>query len=93
MSPHLSLLVYSRQLAALVLMLSSLNCSQDDENALLQQALAMSMDDPVASVVTRDTDMSEAATEDEDLALGNHLHLFYHHLVYVGLYGVLRLQN
>ncbi|KAG5534556.1 hypothetical protein RHGRI_022617 [Rhododendron griersonianum] len=41
----------------------------DDENALLQQALAMSMDDPVASVVTRDTDMSEAAAEDEDLAL------------------------
>ncbi|KAF7112322.1 hypothetical protein RHSIM_RhsimUnG0240700 [Rhododendron simsii] len=67
-----ALLVYSRQLAALVLMLCSLNCSQDDENALLQQALAMSMDDPVASVVTRDTDMSEAAAEDEDLALGNH---------------------
>lgn len=57
-------------------MLSSLNCSQDDENALLQQALAMSMDDPAASVVTRDTDMSEVAAEDEDLALGNPLHLF-----------------
>jgi 26S proteasome regulatory subunit N10 len=41
----------------------------DDENALLQQALAMSMDDPAASVVTRDTDMSEAAAEDQDLAL------------------------
>ncbi|CAH1447924.1 unnamed protein product [Lactuca virosa] len=36
----------------------------DDENALLQQALAMSMDDP-----TRDTDMSEAAADDQDLAL------------------------
>ncbi|XP_047317983.1 26S proteasome non-ATPase regulatory subunit 4 homolog [Impatiens glandulifera] len=39
----------------------------DDENALLQQALAMSMDDPVASTV--DTDMSEAAGMDQDLAL------------------------
>ncbi|XP_024990148.1 26S proteasome non-ATPase regulatory subunit 4 homolog [Cynara cardunculus var. scolymus] len=41
----------------------------DDENALLQQALAMSMDDPAATVTTRDTDMSEAATDDQDLAL------------------------
>lgn len=38
----------------------------DDENALLQQALAMSMDDPA---VRRDTDMSEAAADDQDLAL------------------------
>lgn len=44
---------------------------QDDENALLQQALAMSMDDPAATTVTtRDTDMSEAAADDQDLALG-----------------------
>ncbi|KAL6959927.1 proteasome regulatory particle base subunit rpn10 [Sarracenia purpurea var. burkii] len=42
----------------------------DDENALLQQALAMSMDDPAASIATRDTDMSEAAADDQDLALG-----------------------
>lgn len=42
----------------------------DDENALLQQALAMSMDDPAAATVTtRDTDMSEAAADDQDLAL------------------------
>ncbi|KAM7516122.1 hypothetical protein LguiA_005705 [Lonicera macranthoides] len=43
----------------------------DDENALLQQALAMSMDEPAAaaSVATRDTDMSEAAADDQDLAL------------------------
>ncbi|PHU20250.1 hypothetical protein BC332_11401 [Capsicum chinense] len=41
----------------------------DDENALLQQALAMSMDDSSSNVATRDTDMSEAASEDQDLAL------------------------
>ncbi|XP_023762794.1 26S proteasome non-ATPase regulatory subunit 4 homolog [Lactuca sativa] len=43
----------------------------DDENALLQQALAMSMDDPAAAatVTTRDADMSEAAADDQDLAL------------------------
>ncbi|XP_059623472.1 26S proteasome non-ATPase regulatory subunit 4 homolog isoform X2 [Cornus florida] len=47
------------------------NDLMDDENALLQQALAMSMDDPAAaaSVTTRDTDMSEAAADDQDLAL------------------------
>ncbi|KAL8123623.1 26S proteasome non-ATPase regulatory subunit 4 homolog [Apium graveolens] len=41
----------------------------DDENTLLQQALAMSMDDPAATAVMRDTDMSEAAADDQDLAL------------------------
>lgn len=45
----------------------------EDENALLQQALAMSMDDPAASAATvtttRDTDMSEVAADDQDLAL------------------------
>ncbi|XP_076912463.1 26S proteasome non-ATPase regulatory subunit 4 homolog [Bidens hawaiensis] len=41
----------------------------DDENALLQQALAMSMDEPAATVTTRDTDMSDAADDDQDLAL------------------------
>ncbi|GMP27118.1 hypothetical protein CsSME_00003256 [Camellia sinensis var. sinensis] len=45
------------------------NDLMDDENALLQQALAMSMDDPAASVALRDTDMSEAAADDQDLAL------------------------
>ncbi|XP_027192327.1 26S proteasome non-ATPase regulatory subunit 4 homolog isoform X2 [Cicer arietinum] len=42
---------------------------QDDESALLQQALAMSMDDPEVSHDVRDTDMSEAATDDPELAL------------------------
>ncbi|CAH9085041.1 unnamed protein product [Cuscuta europaea] len=41
----------------------------DDENALLQQALAMSMDDSAANIIIRDADMSEAASEDQDLAL------------------------
>ncbi|ESW28166.1 hypothetical protein PHAVU_003G264300 [Phaseolus vulgaris] len=41
----------------------------DDENALLQQALAMSMDDPAISHDVRDTDMSEAAADDPELAL------------------------
>ncbi|XP_059438895.1 26S proteasome non-ATPase regulatory subunit 4 homolog [Corylus avellana] len=41
----------------------------DDENALLQQALAMSMDDPAPSHEMRDADMSDAATDDPELAL------------------------
>ncbi|KAL8472453.1 hypothetical protein ACS0TY_029610 [Phlomoides rotata] len=41
----------------------------DDENALLQQALAMSMDDPSATVAVRDTDMSDASADDHDLQL------------------------
>lgn len=41
----------------------------DDENALLQQALAMSMDDSSSNVASRDTDMPEAAPDDQDLAL------------------------
>ncbi|KAL3527225.1 hypothetical protein ACH5RR_011881 [Cinchona calisaya] len=41
----------------------------DDENALLQQALAMSMDDSSSNVTTRDTEMPEAAADDQDLAL------------------------
>ncbi|AET03762.1 putative 26S proteasome regulatory complex, non-ATPase subcomplex, subunit s5a [Medicago truncatula] len=40
----------------------------DDENALLQQALAMSMDDPAVNHDGRDADMSEAATDDPELA-------------------------
>lgn len=43
---------------------------QEDENALLQQALAMSMDDPAINHDSRDTDMSETTAEDPDLALG-----------------------
>lgn len=41
----------------------------DDENALLQQALAMSMDDTTSGHDMRDTDMSEATPDDPDLAL------------------------
>ncbi|CAK8540020.1 unnamed protein product [Lathyrus sativus] len=41
----------------------------DDENALLQQALAMSMDEPAVSHDVKDTDMSEASVDDPDLAL------------------------
>ncbi|MED6210810.1 proteasome regulatory particle base subunit rpn10 [Stylosanthes scabra] len=41
----------------------------DDENALLQQALAMSMDDPAINQEAKDTDMSEAASDDPELAL------------------------
>ncbi|KAL6560567.1 hypothetical protein OROGR_004126 [Orobanche gracilis] len=40
----------------------------DDENALLQQALAMSMDDS-SSTVVRDTDMPDASADDHDLQL------------------------
>lgn len=43
---------------------------QDDDNALLQQALAMSMDDSSSNVATRDTDMPEAAADDHELQLG-----------------------
>ncbi|KAL0289993.1 UNVERIFIED_CONTAM: 26S proteasome non-ATPase regulatory subunit [Sesamum angustifolium] len=42
----------------------------DDENALLQQALAMSMDDSSSTVAVRDTDMSDASADDHDLQLG-----------------------
>ncbi|EPS65068.1 hypothetical protein M569_09711, partial [Genlisea aurea] len=41
----------------------------DDENALLQQALAMSMDDSSSTVAVRDTDMSDISAEDHDLQL------------------------
>lgn len=41
----------------------------DDENALLQQALAMSMDDPASNAAVRDTDMPDAAEDDQDLQL------------------------
>lgn len=49
---------------------------QDDENALLQQALAMSMDDPAINHDVKDTDMSEAAADDPELALGKLLCYF-----------------
>ncbi|GFP87926.1 26S proteasome non-ATPase regulatory subunit 4 homolog [Phtheirospermum japonicum] len=41
----------------------------DDENALLQQALAMSMDDSSSTVAVRDIDMSDASADDHDLQL------------------------
>lgn len=55
----------------------TIKLKQDDENALLQQALAMSMDDPAAGHDVKDTDMSEASAEDPDLALGE-IVLFMH---------------
>lgn len=48
----------------------ALNLLQDDDNALLQQALAMSMDDPAPSHDVQDTDMSAATGDDPELALG-----------------------
>ncbi|KAG2696456.1 hypothetical protein I3760_07G060100 [Carya illinoinensis] len=45
------------------------NDLMDDENALLQQALAMSMDDPASSHEARDTDMSDSVADDPELAL------------------------
>ncbi|XP_058721948.1 26S proteasome non-ATPase regulatory subunit 4 homolog [Vicia villosa] len=42
----------------------------DDENALLQQALAMSMDEPTVGHDVKDTYMSEASVDDPELALG-----------------------
>ncbi|KAK1586883.1 hypothetical protein Q3G72_007170 [Acer saccharum] len=45
------------------------NDMMDEENALLQQALAMSMDDPSSSQDLQDTDMSDAAADDPELAL------------------------
>ncbi|KAA3457550.1 26S proteasome non-ATPase regulatory subunit 4-like protein [Gossypium australe] len=41
----------------------------DDDNTLLQQALAMSMDEPASSQDLQDTEMSDAAAEDPELAL------------------------
>ncbi|KAK2426997.1 26S proteasome non-ATPase regulatory subunit protein [Trifolium repens] len=41
----------------------------DDENALLQQALAMSMDEPAVGHDVKDTDMSKASIDDPELAL------------------------
>lgn len=71
---------------------------QDDDNALLQQALAMSMDDTSSNVTARDTDMPEAAADDHELQLGKVLkllakiififYIFGHHILGIGLLGV-----
>ncbi|XVE82471.1 hypothetical protein DITRI_Ditri16bG0007300 [Diplodiscus trichospermus] len=45
------------------------NDISDDDNALLQQALAMSMDEPASSHNIQDTEMSDAAADDPELAL------------------------
>ncbi|EOX90819.1 26S proteasome non-ATPase regulatory subunit 4 isoform 1 [Theobroma cacao] len=45
------------------------NDLSDDDNALLQQALAMSMDEPASSHDVQDTEMSDAAADDPELAL------------------------
>ena len=47
----------------------TLSWLQDDDNAL-QQALAMSMDEPASSHDLQDTEMSDAAVDDPELALG-----------------------
>ncbi|GAB2227349.1 hypothetical protein Droror1_Dr00009167 [Drosera rotundifolia] len=41
----------------------------DDENALLQQALAMSMSDSIPTANVRDTEMSDVNVDDQDLQL------------------------
>ncbi|OMO83541.1 von Willebrand factor, type A [Corchorus olitorius] len=41
----------------------------DDDNALLQQAIAMSMDEPASGQDVQDTEMSDAAADDPELAL------------------------
>ena len=78
-----------------VQLILELNCVQDDENALLQQALAMSMDEPAAaaSVATRDIDMSEAAADDQDLALGKSYYVWKPYLIYVLIYCLSSLCN
>ena len=49
----------------------------------------MSMDDPAASVAMQDADMSEAAADDQDLALGMCFCLFVcPRFVYVWIYGL-----
>lgn len=45
------------------------NDPMDEEDALLQQALAMSMDEPASTASVRDIDMSDAAGNDQDLQL------------------------
>ncbi|XVF59793.1 hypothetical protein PTKIN_Ptkin07bG0304400 [Pterospermum kingtungense] len=45
------------------------NDFSDDDNALLQQALAMSMDEPASSHDLQDTEMSDATADDPELAL------------------------
>lgn len=50
-------------------------CLQDDENALLQQALAMSMDDSSSTAAVRDANMSDASADDHDLQLGENSYL------------------
>nr|GMD51484.1 26S proteasome non-ATPase regulatory subunit 4 homolog [Ipomoea batatas] len=66
----------------------------DDENALLQQALAMSMDDSTTNITIRDADMPEAASEDQDLALGklSHCFLFYFFYFFYFFYGSIHLH-
>ncbi|XP_021274085.1 26S proteasome non-ATPase regulatory subunit 4 homolog isoform X2 [Herrania umbratica] len=45
------------------------NDLSDDDNALLQQALAMSMDEPASTHDVQDSEMSDAAADDPELAL------------------------
>ena len=60
----------------------NLDLIQEDENALLQQALAMSMEDPVSSHEMQDTEMSDAAIDDPELALGMVIYFKFTHSLY-----------
>ncbi|KAE8707133.1 26S proteasome non-ATPase regulatory subunit 4-like protein [Hibiscus syriacus] len=53
------------------------NGTPDDDNALLQQALAMSVDEPASSQDLQDTEMSDAAAEDPELALVEGVYVKY----------------
>lgn len=39
-------------------------------NALLQQAIALSMENPVSDPSVRDSEMADATNDDQDLAMG-----------------------
>ena len=66
---------------------------QVNENALLQQALAMSMDDPTINHEVRDTDMSEAAAEDPELALGEYLCLIILYWTWVDTFSFMLVDD
>ena len=43
---------------------------QDDESALLQQAIAMSVDNPISGQISSIADANMSDAEDQDLAMG-----------------------
>lgn len=50
---------------------------QDDESALLQQAIAMSVDNPDAGQSTGIADANMSDADDQDLAIGECWHTFW----------------